>query len=241
MADGDDAKSSPIWRYSNVVRWAIALVIAALALLATRHEVCHLTTTNLTGLPSTSPLPRTATTTTCTGIGFDDLAGYLLVIAVLLLPDAKTIGIGGFRFERLTSKVEEVSKEVGALSQNLNQTFNIGADAVNELRVGLRKQKAELDEVRGSLPADERTKRQLALVDAVAKRSDDASPTEILHASITAASLIEDAKRAAIAEVDRTVAVSEADVASAQDAGVVLNRLLTWFRAAADDQHDSDA
>ena len=238
------SRKSTAWKVTIVARWIAALVVAILALLATRHEVCHLTTTNLAGLPATSPLPKTDTTSTCTGVGFPDLTGYFLVIAVLLLPDARSIGIGGFRFERLTSKVEEVSKEVGALSQNLNQTFNIGADALNELRAALRKQKADLDEVRGSLPDDEHTTNQLSLVDDVAKRSDDALTPDILHASITAATLIDEAKRAAKAEVDRGVAVSDADVATAQDAGEVVNRLLAIMEGlteATDDQPDTDA
>ena len=237
----EDPRRSTAWKVTSVARWMAALVIAILALLATRHDACHLTTTNLAGLPATSPLPRTETTSTCTGVGFPDLTGYFLVIVVLFLPDAKSIGIGGFQFERLTSKVEEVSKEVGALSQNLNQTFNFGADALNELRVWLRKQKTDLDEVRESLPDDERTNSQLVLVDDITRRSDDASPPEILHASITAATLISEARRAAKAEIDRSVDVSDADVATAQDAGDVLQRLLRTAATVTDDQPSAGA
>lgn len=225
-ADTDGPGTSTAWKFASAARWIAALVVAVLALLASRQEACHLTTTTLGGLAAASPLPKTEATTTCTGVGFSDLIGYFLVIAVLLLPDARSIGVGGFRFERLTSKVDEVSKEVGQLSQNLNQTFNIGADALNELRAGLRRQKAELDQVRDSLPGDERIANQLSLVDDIARQSDDASPTEILHASITAATLIDEAKRAAKAAVDRSVAVSDSDVATAQDAGAVVDRLL---------------
>jgi hypothetical protein len=227
-----------VWRG---VRWAAALLVAFLALRVTQHDVCHLTTTSLSGLPAGSPLPRTETTSSCTGVGFPDLAGYLLVIAVLLLPDAVSIGIGGFRFERLTTKLDEVSREVG----QLNQTFNIGRDALDELRAGFRKQKAELDEVRESLPGDEHTTLQLRRVDEIARRSDDALPTEIVYASTTASALIEEAKRAAEAEVDRSAAVTPADEATAQDATEVAQRFREFrrrqLREGTDDQSDTDA
>src|ERR1700678_419014 len=144
------------WTVTSVLRWATALAFAILALRTTGQDTCHITTTTLAGLPASSPLPRMQTTSACAGRGFSDRIGYFLVIAVLLLPDAKSVGVGGFKFERLTSKMDEVSKEIGTLSQNLNQTFNIGANALDELRAGLRKQKADLDEVRDSLPDDER-------------------------------------------------------------------------------------
>ncbi len=182
------------------------------------------------------------TTSACAGVGFSDLIGYFLVIAVLLLPDAKSVGVGGFKFERLTSKMDEVSKEIGTLSQNLNQTFNIGANALDELRAGLRKQKADLDEVRDSLPDDERNLRELALVDDIAKRSDDAAPPEIFRASMIAGALIDEAKRAAAVEVDRSAAVSDAEIATAQDAMDVLSRLLAAPpRPAGDPGDESDA
>lgn len=228
----------------RVLRWLGALAFALLALRATGQETCHLTTTSLAGLPASSPLPRTQTTSTCTGVGFSDLIGYFLVIAVLLLPDAKSIGVGGFRFERLSSKVDEVSREVGALSQNLNQTFNIGANALDELRAGLRRQKADLDEVRDSLPDDERTLRELRVVDDVTKRSDDAAPPEIFRASMLAAALIEEAKRAAEEEVDRSAEVGAADVENAVDAQEVLARFQARWRRiveAPDDEPGTDA
>ena len=236
--DADSPKMSTAWKVTSVIRWIAALVVAGLALLATRGTVCHLTTTNLGGLPATSPLPKTETVSACSGVGFSDLTGYFLVIAVLLLPDARSISIGGFRFERLTSKLEDVRREVGALSQNLTQTFNFGADALNEWRAALRKQKAELDEVRESLPDDARTANQLTLVEDVARRSDDASPQDVLYAIVTAANLIDEAKQAAKAAVDRSATVSDTEVATAQDAADVLRRILP---PPTDDQPDADA
>lgn len=246
QADAKQPKKNGVWwAITSAARWGAALFVAILALLATRHDVCHLTTTSMTGLAATSPLPHTETTSTCGGVGFSDLTGYFLVILILLLPDAKSVGLGGFRFERLSSKLEEVSKEVGTLSQNLNQTFNFGVDALNELRVGLRKQKADLDEVRDSLPPDERTTGQVALIDDVARRSDDASPTEIMYASITAATLIEEAKRVAEVAVSQSVAVSDSDVATAQDVHGLITRLLgreaDIQSEAPGDQPDADA
>ena len=245
QAEATDPRASTAWKIASVARWVAALAVAVLAARTTGQEACHLTTTTLSGLPASSPLPRNESVSTCTGVGFSDLIGYFLVIAILLLPDAKSIGIGGFRFERLTSKMDEVSKEVGALSQNLNQTFNIGPDALNELRAGLRRQMSDLNEVRDSLSDDERTVSQLALVDDVAGRSDDASSSEILYASITAATLIEEAKRIAKAAVDRSTAVSDFDLATAQDASTVLARLLATVEpqqgAATDDRPDADA
>ena len=239
QATDDKPEKSNLWKITSVLRWIAALVVAVLALRATGQDACHVSTTTLAGLPTSSLLPRTQTTSTCAGIGVSDLIGYFLVIVVLLLPDAKSIGVGGFTFERLTTKIDEVSKEVGTLSQSLNQTFNIGATALDELRAGLRKQKADLDEVRDSLPDDERTLRELRLVDEIAKRSDDATPPEILHASVLAASLCDEAKRAAAVEVDRSAVVSDADVATAQEAGDVLARLRAVVnRPAADTSSD---
>jgi hypothetical protein len=239
--DADSPKTSTAWKVASVARWIAALVVAILALLATRGDVCHLTTTNLGGLAATSPLPKTETVSACSGVGFSDLTGYFLVIAVLLLPDARSISIGGFRFERLASKLEEVRKEVGAL----NQVFNFGADALSELRVALRKQKADLDEVRESLPTtDARIARQLTLVDDVFKRSDDASPQEILYAIITAATLIDEAMQAAKAAVDRSVTVTDTEAATAQDVADVLRKLRGISDhppKPADDQPDADA
>ncbi len=238
--DAESPKTSTAWKVASVARWMAALVVAVLALLATRGDVCHLTTTNLGGLAATSQLPKTETVSACSGVGFSD-AGYFLVIAVLLLPDARSISIGGFRFERLTSKLEEVRKEVGALSQNLTQTFNFGADALNELRAGLRSQKAELDEVRESLPDDARIANQLTLVDDVARRSDDASPQDILHASITAATLIEEAKHAATAAVDRSTSLSVIQRRQARSLLQTCCRILDQPPEATDDQPDADA
>jgi hypothetical protein len=239
--DADSPTTSTAWKVASVARWIAALVVAILALLATRGDVCHLTTTNLGGLAASSPLPKTETVSACSGVGFSDLTGYFLVIAVLLLPDARSISIGGFRFERLTSKLEEVRREVGALSQNLTQTFNFGADTLNDLRAALRKQKVELDDVQESLRVDARTANQLTLVADVARRSDDASLQDVLHAIITAATLIEEAKQAAKAAVDRSVTVSDTEVATARDAAEVLRRILNQPPEATDDQPDADA
>lgn len=222
MSDTDEPAESTLWKTFRVARWVAALAVALLAVLAARHDVCHTTTTIRTGVSTPSFFPRTETTQACGGVGFPDLTGYLLAIAVLLLPDARSIGIGGFQFERLTSKVDQVSRDVGALSQTVSQTFNFGADALDQLRVGLRKQKAALDKVRGSLPSDGRTSDQLKLVDDVARRSDDAPLTEVLGAIVAAGTLIDEAQRAARAEVDRSVSVSDTDVATAQEAAQVL-------------------
>jgi hypothetical protein len=125
-----------------------------MTLLASRHDVCHTTT----AIRSSSSVlfPRTETTTVCASPGFSDLTGYFLVIAVLLLPDAKSIGIGGFKFERLTRDIERQTAEIAKLSQQVttiaqnSQVFNLAVGVA-----GLASEAAQGDVAEGSQQREE--------------------------------------------------------------------------------------
>jgi hypothetical protein len=133
-------------------RWAAALLItgAALALYAFwlftgTHPVCQVTTA------ASAPVRKTC--------GLPDVTDYIYVLAVvalLLLPDAKSIKIGGLEFERLTTAVREQKDEIGRLSQqvsqvvHLSQNFNVTLGAA-----ALATSAAEGDVPEGARPREE--------------------------------------------------------------------------------------
>jgi hypothetical protein len=58
---------------------------------------------------------KATTTLTC---GLPDVTDFIYVLAaaaLLLLPDAHRLKIGGFEFERLASKVDEQTREISQL------------------------------------------------------------------------------------------------------------------------------
>jgi len=100
-------------------RWLAALLLTggalgiyAFWLFTGAHPVCQVTTTGST------------VTKTC---GLPDVAdfGYVLaVVVVLLLPDAKSIKVGGLEFVRLTNAVREQAAELDHLSQQVSQVVH---------------------------------------------------------------------------------------------------------------------
>ncbi|MGC1565199.1 MAG: hypothetical protein WA794_04175, partial [Trebonia sp.] len=122
---------------TRAVRWglALALVLAALAvfaywLAAGTHLSCQIVTVTAGG--------KATTTSTC---GLPDVTDFIYVlaaVALLLLPDAQRLKIGGFEFERLASKVDEQTREISQLRQTVSTTINIGSDLINQARNGFR-------------------------------------------------------------------------------------------------------
>jgi hypothetical protein len=102
---------------TRAIRWALALalVLAALALfsywlLANKDLACQVVTVTTPGSPA-----KTTTTQTC---GLPDVADFVYVlaaVALLLLPDTQRLRVGGFEFERLSSKIEEQPHEIRQL------------------------------------------------------------------------------------------------------------------------------
>lgn len=89
-----------------------ALAVYAFWLLTGAHPVCQVTTvaghvTRTCGLPDVT-----------------DFIYVLAVVAVLLLPDAKSIKIGGVEFVRLTSAVRAQTAEISRLSQQVSQVVS---------------------------------------------------------------------------------------------------------------------
>jgi hypothetical protein len=133
-------------------RWAAALLItgAALALYAFwlftgAHPVCQVTTAASASVRKTCGLPDVS-----------DYVYVLAVVVVLLLPDAKSIKIGGLEFERLTTAVREQKDEIGRLSQQVtqvvhnSQNFNVTLGAA-----ALAAAAAEGDVPEGARPREE--------------------------------------------------------------------------------------
>jgi hypothetical protein len=89
------------------------LVVNAYWLFTNGHPVCQVTTA--------------ASGTVTKSCGLPDITEYiylLAVLAVLLLPEAKSIKIGGLEFERLTTAVREQKEEVAQLTQRVTQAVN---------------------------------------------------------------------------------------------------------------------
>jgi hypothetical protein len=191
------------------LRWLAAAGVAVWCWYATRHDICQVATT--IGSGSTLLYPRTQATTTCAPASWPDFAPYLLLIAVLLLPDAQSIGIGGLKFERLTSQIERQTGEISQLRQQISTVvsasnalsviFNQAAGHFADLRDRFRSQKALIDKIRPLLPADPETLADLARVHEFAGRidSEDFDPLEA-----------DEALRAAKRLIDLTVATGTA-------------------------------
>lgn len=141
-----EAPAAPPFRKT---RWtAVFLIVAAAAILSAawlvtgKRPACQVTTVTSSA--------GTVTTKVC---GMPDVSGYIYVLAVvgvLLLPDVKTLKIGGLEFERLSSKVEDQTREISQLRQTVSTTINIGAAQgfLEEVRAAVREQKAALDDLR---------------------------------------------------------------------------------------------
>jgi hypothetical protein len=214
------------------VRWTVAFLIAALVLgaytywlIAGIRPACQVVTAG----PTAQRASGTSTQTTTCGLpSTSDFVYVLAVVGLLLLPDAKSIGFGGFQFERLAKEVEQQTREIGQLRQQVSTTINIGADRglLDEIKSGVRDLKTKLDDARAELPDDAFTQQQLASFDDVARRVDAASATELINAARIAQQLLEQSRRAAEEEMRRGTAVSPADVAGAVEALDVVRSIL---------------
>jgi hypothetical protein len=102
------------------LRWGIALLIVIISagymffcLLTGAAPACQVATVTTDN--------HAVTTRTC---GLPDVTNdvYLIaVVALLLLPDAKSIKVGGFEFQRLTGEIKEQADEINRLCQQVSQ------------------------------------------------------------------------------------------------------------------------
>jgi hypothetical protein len=222
------SKESRAWRVFRAIRWTAALVVVVLVVRASQINVCSTTNATRTGLGIFSGLPKTASSRVCTPPGLSDLVGYFAIIAVLLLPDAKSIGIGGLQFERLTSQVASVGQDVRELRQTVTTTITIGASLIDEMRTHFKTQKMSLDNLRGFLPSEARTAERLHTIDEFARGLDSAPLGSIIKEIGVMEDLIDEVKQATARELARQGAASdtEEEVAGAQEAQEVVREIL---------------
>ena len=206
---------------TRTIRWALALalVLGALAvfcywLVGNEHLACQVVTvTNGSGVSA-----KTTTTQTC---GLPDVTDFIYVlaaVALLLLPDAQRLKIGGFEFERLASKVEEQTHEISQLRQTVSNinTINIGSDLVNQARDSFRERKDILDGVRGFLPHTPQVRDQLAAIDRLEGRIDAESWPDLIAATVAMNDLIQQAQKSAADRLLQTSAAADTAAAEAQ-------------------------
>jgi hypothetical protein len=181
---------------TRAVRWclALALVLGALAvfsywLFGNQHVACQVVTV------SNGPAAKT-TTATCGLPDVTDFVYVLAAVAILLIPDAQRLRVGGFEFERLSSKIEEQTHEISQLRQTVSTTINIGSDLINQARNGFSETKDILDRVRGFLPHTPEIHEQLAAIDQLANRIDSESWPDLFAGIMTMHALIETAAKA---------------------------------------------
>jgi hypothetical protein len=197
--------------WTRAIRWtlALALTLTSLAvftywLYAGKHLACQVVTVST---PSTPGSPAATTTTqTC---GLPDVTDFVYVLAavlLLLVPDVRRLRIGGFEFERLSSKIDEQTREISQLRQTVSTTVNVGSDLIIQARNGFRQTKDILDRVRAFLPQTEAIKEQLAAVDRLEAHAANESWPELFAGIITMHSLID---AAANASADAMVRTSE--------------------------------
>lgn len=208
---------------SRPVRWGLALflLLGAVALfgywLAAGSELaCQVVTV-------TSGATRTVTRT----CGLPDVTDFVIVaavVAVLILPDAQKLKIGGLEFERLSSRVQEQTREIQHLSQTVSTTVNIGSDLINQVRNGFSETKDILDRVREFLPPEGAAADQLAAMDRLEQRIDAESWPDLFAGILTMHALIEEAKRRALVGPDEDV--SAEDEAAAEAAEPIISDYL---------------
>jgi hypothetical protein len=181
-------------------------------------------------------------TSTCGLPGVSDFAVVLAVVAVLLLPDAQRLRVGGFEFERLSTKLDEQTSEIGQLRQQVSNinTINIGADLgghdreeasnlIGQARDGFRERKDILDEVRDFLPDTDEVREQLAELDALEGRISAESWPDLVRGTLLAADLIRLAGNTAADVLVRTSEAADTaeGEARAQRADSVIARYLS--------------
>jgi hypothetical protein len=190
---------------TRAIRWslALALVLGALAvfsywLFAGEHISCQVVTV-------TGPATRGSTTTqTCSLPDVTDFVYVLAAVAILLIPDAQRLRVGGFEFERLSGKIDEQTHEISQLRQTVSTTINIGSDLINQARNGFSETKDILDRVRGFLPQTPEIDEQLTAIDQLARRIDSESWPDLFAGIMTMHALIEAAAKASADALLRT-------------------------------------
>ena len=208
-----------------IVVLAAGLTIAGLA--KGMRPACQVTTvTNTAGSPG-----GTTTTKVCGMLDVTDYIYVLAIVGVLLLPDMKSLKIGGLEFERLTTEVAKQTSEIGQLrvevsnvASNTNsiriQVGEVARLAFADWRTHFRKQIDVLEKNRRLLPEDTQTASDLEKVDGVEKRIDaeDLDPVELWEAVQIAHRLV--------ACVLAAKGTSGDNLADARNAGDVLHDLL---------------
>lgn len=209
--------ADPTWAdTTRPIRWALALalVLAALAvfaywLFANQRLSCQVTTVSTPGLP-------TKMTQTC---GLPDVTDFIYVlaaVALLMIPDAQRLRVGGFEFERLSTKIDEQTREINQLKQTVSTTINIGSDLINQARNGFRETKDILDRVRGFLPQTHEFQDQLATMDRLERRLDAESWPDLFAGIMTMHALIDAAATASAAALLRTSEAADTAEGEAQ-------------------------
>ena len=186
------------WKRFRWARWTLAFLIVAGALSVSAYwvasgtrPVCTVATvTHMRAARSGST--GSETTQTCGLPNVSDYIYVLAVVGVLLLPDARSLKIGGFEFQRLTTEVESTRREIGDLRQTVTSTVSnslqvlVGTvrTAADDLRATFRAQRSALDRVRYALPDDSQTTGQLEIIDGIARQinSDDLDLEELIRA-----------------------------------------------------------
>ena len=213
---------------TRLIRWALALaiVLAALGVLcywltAGTHLACQVVTVT----SGSGPAAKSTTTQTC---GLPDVSDFIYVlaaVALLLLPDAQRLKIGGFEFERLSSKVDEQTREISQLRQTVNTTVNIGSDLINQARNGFRETKDILDRVRGFLPDTPEIRTQLDAMDRLESRIDAESWPDLFAGILTMHALIEAAQQASADALLETSEAADTEEGSEEAHSVISDYL----------------
>jgi hypothetical protein len=215
---------------TRAIRWALALalVLAALAvfsywLLANKDLACQVVTVTTPGSPA-----KTTTTQTCGLPDVTDFVYVLAAVALLLLPDTQRLRVGGFEFERLSSKIEEQTHEIRQLQQTVSTTVNVGSDLINQARNGFRQTKDILDRVRAFLPQTPEVQDQLTAMDQLEQRAASESWPELFAGIMTMHALIDAAARTSAAALLRTSEAADTPEgeAQAEEAGSVISDYL---------------
>jgi hypothetical protein len=203
---------------TRAIRWALALalVLAALAvfsywLLANKDLACQVVTVTTPGSPA-----KTTTTQTCGLPDVTDFVYVLAAVALLLLPDTQRLRVGGFEFERLSSKIEEQTHEIRQLQQTVSTTVNVGSDLINQARNGFRQTKDILDRVRAFLPQTPEVQDQLTAMDQLEQRAASESWPELFAGIMTMHALIDAAARTSAAALLRTSEAADTPEGEAQ-------------------------
>jgi hypothetical protein len=203
---------------TRAIRWALALalVLAALAvfsywLLANKDLACQVVTVTTPGSPA-----KTTTTQTCGLPDVTDFVYVLAAVALLLLPDTQRLRVGGFEFERLSSRIEEQTHEIRQLQQTVSTTVNVGSDLINQARNGFRQTKDILDRVRAFLPQTPEVQDQLTAMDQLEQRAASESWPELFAGIMTMHALIDAAARTSAAALLRTSEAADTPEGEAQ-------------------------